>query len=175
MARVGSDLPTVTTRRELERRIPALAGSGYEVTSPPDQSYNCIGWAAGDDTKWWEPVVGPDGAILGGYYWPEGVPRAITREALMHAFRRQGYRECDSSDLIPGFEKVALYADGNGWTHAARQLSDGRWASKLGTLDDIAHDTPDAVTPTYGAVFAYMQRRRRPDQPHPSARNILSR
>ena len=43
-------------------------------------------------------------------------------------------------------EKVALYADDQGnWTHAALQLPDGWWTSKLGPDEDILHRTPQAL------------------------------
>jgi hypothetical protein len=59
-----------------------------------------------------------------------------------------------------GYEKVALYADGNGeWTHAARQLADGWWTSKLGPDEDILYQTPQAlVGDLYGQVHAIMRR-----------------
>ena len=64
----------------------------------------------------------------------------------------------------PAFEKIALYAQripGIGWepTHAARQLSDGCWTSKLGTLEDIEHFGVDAVADgIHGTVVRYLRR-----------------
>ena len=49
-----------------------------------------------------------------------------------------------------GVRKVVLYADGNEWTHAARQLPSGRWTSKLGDYEDIEHDTLDGFEEHYG-------------------------
>jgi hypothetical protein len=43
--------------------------------------------------------------------------------------------------LEPGFLKVALYGTGLTYTHAARQLADGKWTSKLGKGEDIEHDS----------------------------------
>ena len=56
--------------------------------------------------------------------------------------------------------KVALYADEwGGWTHAARQLADGWWTSKLGPAEDILHRTPSAlVGVVYGEVREFMKR-----------------
>src|SRR5262249_11890567 len=50
-----------------------------------------------------------------------------------------GFERCDSSDLETGFEKVAVYADAAGPTHATRQLPDGKWSSKLGRSEDVEH------------------------------------
>jgi len=75
-----------------------------------------------------------------------------------------GYKPCESDDLELGFEKVAIYVDGNGEvTHAARQTEDGAWTSKLGEWEDIAHKNLDALTgedPAYGAVAKVLKRLR---------------
>jgi hypothetical protein len=43
--------------------------------------------------------------------------------------------------------------------HAARQLPNGRWASKLGREDDVEHDSEKGVSgDNYGTVVAYMKR-----------------
>lgn len=162
--------------KSLERAIPDLKGARYDVTSPEDPSYNCIAWAAGDDGKWWEPVPGfGSGPILGGNYWPQGVPREYTLESYERAFRRQGYRRCASTDLKPEWEKVALYVDGTGIpSHAALQLPSGRWTSKMGFLEDIEHDGLDVVAGDgiYGTVALVMRRKRQAQQVHPRARNL---
>jgi len=58
-----------------------------------------------------------------------------------------------------GFEKVALFADAQGLPlHAARQLSDGRWTSKLGEQEDIEHALRDLEGVAYGNVALVMKR-----------------
>jgi hypothetical protein len=61
-------------------------------------------------------------------------------------------------------KKVALYVDKDGlWTHAAKQMVDGTWTSKLGNWEDIIHHTPQALAgpdPAYGQVACFMVRRR---------------
>lgn len=52
----------------LEQLFPRLRGADYRVTSPPDETYNCIAWAAGDTTNCWWPAD-PDIAE-----WPAAVP-----------------------------------------------------------------------------------------------------
>jgi hypothetical protein len=39
----------------LESLFPNLRADPYAVTSPASTVYNCIAWAAGDNTRWWEP------------------------------------------------------------------------------------------------------------------------
>ena len=43
----------------------------------------------------------------------------------------------DPAFRTEGWTKVAIYGDADGYTYAARQLHDGRWTSKLGSLQRI--------------------------------------
>lgn len=55
---------------------------------------------------------------------------------------------------------MAIYGDVYKYTHAARQLSNGLWTSKIGQLDDIEYKTPDDLTGSdYGRVIKVMRRR----------------
>jgi hypothetical protein len=45
-------------------------------------------------------------------------------------------------------------------THAARQLDNGRWTSKLGELEDIEHSLRDLEGAAYGTVVQVMKRPR---------------
>ena len=111
----------------LESSFPNLSAKGFETTSAASVAYNCIAWAAGEDHRWWWPDE--DG------YWPIDVERVATLESFVHAYATLGYRPCGSDELADGYEKVAIYAEGNRVTHAARQLTNGRWSSKLGSLE----------------------------------------
>jgi len=42
--------------------------------------------------------------------------------------------------------------------HAARQLPEGRWTSKLGELEDIEHALHDLTGTVYGSVVLVMKR-----------------
>lgn len=113
--------------------------------------YNCVAWAAGDTNHWWQP----------GIHWPVQTSRDdYGVDALEQAFASLGYEACPDERLEPGFEKVALYGYGFFYTHAARQLTDGRWTSKLGKAEDIEHDFPEDVAGgIYGEVVQFMKRR----------------
>ena len=41
--------------KHIEDLFPKLRGKAYQVTSPRNEAYNCIAWAAGDTTDWWWP------------------------------------------------------------------------------------------------------------------------
>ena len=131
--------------------FPKLVSDRFAVTSPPDPLYNCIAWAALDSTRWWEPDE--DG------YWPEGIARDRTLQSFIDAYGTLGFTTCTDGALEAGFEKLAIYSDHDGPQHAARQLPDGTWTSKLGPWEDIAHASADALEGTlYGTVVQYLRR-----------------
>jgi len=138
---------------ELEALFPKLAETGYCITSPKARYYNCIAWAAGDDQRWWEP------GLLETHYWPSEAPQEYTVDAYAKAFGALGYETCEHGCLETGFEKMALFADEEGPTHAARQLPDGRWMSKLGMLEDVEHTLEGLSECGYGRVVSFMKRR----------------
>ncbi len=130
--------------------FPRLTESNHRVTSPADVKYNCVAWSAGEMGRWWQP----------GVYWPIEVSRdEVGIGVLVDAFRALGYSEATSDQFDPAFEKVAIFGSGLCYTHAARQLANGKWTSKLGKLEDIEHDCPDDVAGgIYGEVVEIMQR-----------------
>ncbi len=137
----------------IERLFPSLHGTPYQITSPADENYNCIAWAAGDSTAPWWPAD-PERA-----FWPAGVVDEETLDAFRQAFASVGYEICASEEWEPGFEKVALFTDARGVPkHAARQLPSGLWTSKLGALEDIAHSLHDLEGTEYGKVAVTMKR-----------------
>ncbi len=132
------------------RSFPRLTKENHRITSPRDVGYNCIAWAAEVTDRWWEP----------GKFWPTMDSRnEYGLGALENAFKSLGYAECTDGTLEAGFDKVALYGSSLMYTHAARQLPDGKWTSKLGKMHDISHDTPDDVAGgVYGEIIEFMKR-----------------
>jgi hypothetical protein len=139
--------------RGIDDLFPSVAASGYRITSPKDNTYNCLAWAAGGCTQWWWPTVG------GREFWPVGIPRVETLEAVKQAFMAFGYEVCTGEEREPGFERIALFADTEGFPlHASRQLPNGRWTSKLGELEDVEHALRDLEGQEYGSVVLVMRR-----------------
>ena len=92
-------------------------------------------------------------------YWPRGVSREETLEAFKEAYGMVGFIPCEDGCAESGYEKIAIYSKGRETTHAARQLPNGWWTSKLGKLEDIEHQTPGGVEGTYyGSVSVFMKR-----------------
>ena len=132
---------------------PRLTSTNFAITSVQTIDYNCIAWAAGQTDRWWWPIPF-------FYYWPDGAPRQVTVNAFEQAFATLGFESCPDGQLEAGFEKIAIYARTGVPTHAARQLGDGRWTSKMGSEFDIEHaDVNDVSGPGYGAPVTFMRRR----------------
>lgn len=129
--------------------FPRLSNN-FRVTSPKTPGYNCIAWSAEDSQHWWQP----------GGFWPIPTsPHDCGIGNLEQALASIGYEPCQDGSLESGFQKVALYGSALMFTHAARQLADGKWTSKLGKAEDIEHDTPDDVSGgLYGEVVGFMRR-----------------
>jgi hypothetical protein len=138
----------------LEDIFPNLHGSAFRVTSPIDDSYNCVAWAMGRTDGWWWPLGDPKKSE-----WPAGVARVESLEAFSNAFSTLGYSSCELADPEPGNEKIAIYATPDGIpTHGARQMVGGRWTSKLGGLEDIEHGLNDLIGTEYGSIAQVMMR-----------------
>src|SRR5260370_6562768 len=133
--------------------FPLLTESNHRIASPRSRAYNCIAWAAGDTETWWWPDADEVG------YWPAGAVRRETVAAFVEAFQGRGYVVCQDAGLEAGFEKVVVYALQGRPTHAARQLPDGRWSSKLGIEEDIEHELEALDGPAYGGVVVVLLRR----------------
>ena len=90
------------------------------------------------------------------------MPRDKTLAALQKVYEGIGFDVCSDGQLEEGYEKIALYADIFGSaTHAARQLSSGKWTSKLGKSVDIEHAAPEDVEGRrYGAALIFMKRKK---------------
>jgi hypothetical protein len=147
----------VTSRRRIRkkrimRHFPQLKANNFRITSRRTPLYNCIAWAVGKDDDWWE--------WRRGYTWPNA-PRAETVAAAIALFESQGFEKCAGRELQVGWEKVAIYGDQQGYTHAARQLDTGHWSSKIGKLEDIEHKyLDDLVGGDYGQVVQIMRKKK---------------
>ena len=141
--------------RDIERTFPRLSNAGYQITSPVDPSYNCVAWAAGRSDEWWWPACPFDL----GYYWPSDAPDDLRLTTFIGVFESLGFTCCDDGTIEAAFVKIAIYEKNDQVMHASRQLPDGRWTSKLGPQQDIAHaiDALEGGEP-YGSISQFMRR-----------------
>jgi hypothetical protein len=126
----------------------------FTITSPEDEFYNCIAWAYGDNTRFYWPVEHPDA------YWPPGIKKTVEIDSFIELYSSIGYIMCDNAELEEGIEKVAIYSQFGVPTHAARQLPNGLWTSKLGRSNDVSHTLDNIRDGIYGNVTVLMKRQR---------------
>ena len=123
-------------KTQLRNAFPKLGPTDFKITSEEDEQYNCVAHAADESGRFWDPMMPPP------YYWPPGVAREVTLSSFVAAYATKGYEPTDSFDAEKGYEKVAIFVDDQGVPkHAAKQLPNGRWTSKLGEEWDIEHRT----------------------------------
>lgn len=156
---MSSVIANLLAKQNIKVFFENLKDSEFKITSPKDAQYNCIAFAADDQTRWWWSV--------GNKYWLKGVPKTESPKSFILAFQKLGYKICESADLEEGFEKVAIYtrtiaapnSPKGTTTHMAKQLPDGRWKSKLGKLEDIEHNTLESICgKAYGEVKHILKR-----------------
>lgn len=134
------------------REFPNSANDPFIKTSEVTPIYNCIAWAANDNSRWYEPDP------MGIYYWPSDVPREYTIKAYVQLYELLGYKKCSNGEFESNFEKVAVFAKKNIPTHAAKQLSNGSWSSKLGKHIDVTHSLFAMENGQYGNVVQFLRR-----------------
>lgn len=133
---------------ELESWFPAINPENCVIICPPTHSFNCVGLALNDTSRWWWP---------GGYnFWPEDVRDDETVEAFDDLLVNHCHGEVIDKDwqvYKPGYVNIALFCDYNDEPqHLARLLPNGRWISKLGGNFGFTHELSEAETGIYGQV-----------------------
>jgi hypothetical protein len=136
----------------IEDLFPSLSEGGFRTISSEDGRYNCVAWAAGRNDEWWD--------VPPGYHWPADVQRNSKLESLINLYESLGFVRGADESFEQGFDKVAVYGDRYLWTHAARQLPNGKWTSKIGSMEDIEHDTLMGLCgDEYGSVMEILRRK----------------
>jgi len=131
--------------------FPYLRNEGFTVVDSPSDTYNCISYAAGDTSQWWAHVP--------GRYWLPSATRSDRIASLREVFTGLGYEQCDDSHIEDDYQKVALYEIQGVWTHAAVQMPNGAWRSKMGEGPVIEHQSPESLAGgMYGNVHCFMRR-----------------
>ena len=145
--------------------------SHFRISSRKDVNYNCIAWAGIVDNEFWWPEVEPYNKLDGvRYKWPFNIKHSDKLEFFIELFYKLGYKE-ESHNIEnehPNFRKIALFIKEDltnsdrmtsECSHAARQLKNGLWASKLGRFHDIEHSNPyDLEGKSYGRVAIILKK-----------------
>ena len=133
--------------------LPTTLIEPLEVTSVATGNYNCIAWALENTSLFY--WTGPKEF----FYWPDNLPREETIDSFVQLFSLHGFEICAHALKEKGFTKIALFAKDNIPTHAARQLPNGQWTSKLGSLEDVRHSLSAISGGIYGSVVVVMKRK----------------
>jgi len=138
-------------KSDVEQDFPALTGTEYDL-SDEDFNYNCLAYALGDLSNWWEPPKGL------GQYWPPGYPNDVSVQTAESIIKDHGFTvDCDAAST-PETDAIAIYAEGNEWTHFAK-FSSGSWSCKLGEGHDVMGVTIEHLEGTlYGRVVKILSR-----------------
>jgi hypothetical protein len=136
--------------QDIERDFP---GMEYEVRSDEDFNYNCLAFALGDSTNWWEPGVM-------GHYWPPGFPADTTVKTVSAIIATHGFVVENADPTTVSTDSVAIFAEGDKWTHFAK-FTNGEWSSKLGEDHDVTHvrlRDLEGASPKYGRLVKILSR-----------------
>jgi hypothetical protein len=117
--------------------LPNLHFRPYYQRSEIDPGYNCLAFAVDRND------IFVSTSPVNGYHWPPRNERRL--DSWSEYIKQHGFEDCDDGTFEPGFQKIALYATAQGPKHAAKQLKNGSWASKLGSNIDIEHPHLDAL------------------------------
>ena len=79
-------------------------------------------------------------------------------ETFSKLFAKHGYQVCENGNLEDGFQKLALFAKDGVPTHAARQLPNGMWTSKIGGHVDVRHTLTAMEDGRYGEVVQFFKK-----------------
>ena len=141
-------------KKRVPRMFPQLVeGVTFEFTSEVSYNYNCLSWALSYEDKYLE-----DGK---GCYWPWKHISDSTVEGWVQVCEIHGFTTAITSDFQPGYEKIAIFENEEGVSHACRQNSVGKWKSKLGAWGpDIDHHALETLEEQYGKVVWLLQKRR---------------
>ena len=134
--------------------FPHLTPANHRLTSPVDLSYNCVAWAMERCDTWLQPHL--------PYLWPGDYLPTTDEPSVQDiagVFIASGFEVCGSPLQEDGYDRVALYAIRDCFTHVCRQIDDGWWASKIGGLQDIEHVTLGVLEgEAYGSVSLILRR-----------------
>jgi hypothetical protein len=91
-------------------------------------------------------------------YWPPSAPCEPTVDAYIKAYGSIGYQKCEDGEYEEGYVKIALFTKDGVPKHAARQISNDEWTSKLGQALDIAHPLKAVEGDIYGHATVFLKK-----------------
>jgi hypothetical protein len=143
-------------RADLAGIFPRSESAPYEVTSPEDIKYNCSRgllarrrFAANGGLRLHPSIIGPWSPV-----------RKQLRVSSRHSANLATWfaTPANSNQVMRGWQSTLTKLGTP--THMARQLTSGRWTSKLGELEDIEHLTLEQLSGSdYGQAVQFLKRK----------------
>ncbi len=144
-------MDTSKWKQDLTAAFPNLADEAFEILAPPSTRYNCVAYAAGDQTQNWDYEEDS--------YWPPWASRNDKQESMVDVFAGLSYQPCDDHRLEQHYVRIALYEKDGIAQHVALQMPNGRWRSKMGSGPLIEHHSPVSLSGRiYGAPTVFMRK-----------------
>jgi hypothetical protein len=131
--------------KEYYRKLFPLLTDYELIPNSESMEYNCISHTLNinNDISW---------PFDNNNYWP--VSRDLTKESFDKFYEFHGFEKMNLLDFSydPKYIKVALYTNKGIPTHAAIQVDEFFWESKIGELGIIKHDLFEIEDNVYGEV-----------------------
>jgi hypothetical protein len=122
------------------------------IPNSESDSYNCISHTIHlkEDISW---------PIDTRHYWP--TKRELTKESFDLFYEHHGFEKLSILDFTynENYTKVVLYTNNNIPTHAAIQIDNTYWESKIGRLGIIRHDLFEIENDVYGEITQIYRKR----------------
>jgi len=160
------------TKQDIIFLFPKLVlDNSFKLSSKKNINYNCIAWAASVQNEFWWPEVEPYNLDGVKYNWPFDIVNSDKLIYFIELFHHLGYSQFCSNinNEHPEYRKIALFIKYSNkktsinncvCTHAARQLSNGLWTSKLGPQEDIQNSDPyDLEGSHYGKLAVILKKK----------------
>jgi hypothetical protein len=108
-------------------------GDNSQETSGQTPLYNCIAHSVQTALVYIWPDADEE------YAWPPTLPRNDSVPNFVEFYQQCGFEPCGDPSFEEGYEKIVIFQIGGRVAHAALQLENGHWTSKIGDLIDIEH------------------------------------
>lgn len=135
-------------------RFPNSYKDPFKVKSPQTTDYNCIAWAVEIEDK----DIWPEPRPYSSKYWPDNIPFEETLEAFIQFYESFGFEVCNNGKFEKKYLKIAIFTKDGIPQHAARQLNESEWTSKLGHSYDVRHTLESMNGGEYGNVSQFMKK-----------------
>lgn len=139
--------------KEYYKKLFPLLNDYELINNSESDNYNCISHTLGIKDKWsWSYDKNEIYEYDYDHYWP--VRCELTKESFDDFYEYHGFEKIKLLDFSynPKYTKVVLYTNNGVPTHAAIQINEFFWESKIGMFGILRHDLFEIENDVYGEV-----------------------